>query len=193
MTSTHDGPSHPQGSGGPWPSLGPEWLPGPGGLPYRRAARVLLVDEHDRVLLVRGHDVDQPERSWWFTVGGGLEPGESTRQGAVREVFEETGLRLDPDALLGPVLTREAIFDFAAQRCRQDEEIFLARVPGDTVLATGGWTELEASVLDEMRWWSLAELAEVRIEVFPAGLPELVRPLLSGWDGVTRHLGLQHD
>nr|WP_247601908.1 NUDIX domain-containing protein [Cellulomonas denverensis] len=173
--------------------MGPEWLPGPGGLPFRTAARVLLLDEADRVLLVRGHDVDQPERSWWFTVGGGLEPQESPRDGAIREVREETGLTLDPSALVGPVLTRSAIFDFVAHRCRQDEEFFLARIPGDSVLASDGWTALEASVLDEMRWWDLDELAGVRIEVFPEGLPDLVRPLLRGWDGVTRHLGLQVD
>ncbi|MEV7971914.1 NUDIX domain-containing protein [Cellulomonas sp. NPDC089187] len=201
-TPSGSGPSHPSGSGGPVPSpgsaaspagLGPDWQPGPDGLPYRRAARVLLVDEADRLLLVRGHDIDQPERSWWFTVGGGLEPGESPRQGAVREVFEETGLVVDADALIGPVLTRSAIFDFVAQRCRQDEEVFLARIAGDAVLASDGWTELEVSVLDEMRWWSLDELADVRIEVFPEGLADLVRPLLTGWDGVTRHLGLQYD
>nr|WP_246260712.1 NUDIX domain-containing protein [Cellulomonas taurus] len=168
--------------------MGPDWLPGPDGLPFRTAARVLLLDEQDRVLLVRGHDVDQPERSWWFTVGGGLEPGESAREGAVREVFEETGLVLDPAGLIGPVWSRSAVFDFLLQRCRQDEEFFLARVDGAAELMRDGWTELEAAVLDEMRWWPVAELDAVQIEVFPAGLAALIRPLLTGWDGVTRQV-----
>lgn len=200
VNSTGTGPSLPVGNGGPVPSpgsdaqpatvpsLGPDWLPGPDGLPFRTAARVLLLDEQDRVLLVRGHDVDQPERSWWFTVGGGLEPGESAREGAVREVFEETGLVLDPAGLIGPVWSRSAIFDFLLQRCRQDEEFFLARVDGAAELMRDGWTELEAAVLDEMRWWPVAELDAVQIEVFPAGLAALIRPLLTGWDGVTRQV-----
>lgn len=170
-----------------------EWVPGPDGLPYRRAARVLLLDDADRLLLVRGHDVDQPERSWWFTVGGGMAPGEEPRDAAVREVREETGLLLDPGSLVGPVLTRSAIFDFASRTCRQDEEIFLARVRSGVRLGSDGWTALEADVLDELRWWALDELAQVRIEVYPEGLADLVRPLLGGWDGATRHLGLQHD
>jgi len=29
----------------------------------------------------------------------------------------------------------------------------------------------------------------VTIEVFPAGLADLLEPLLDGWDGRTRHLG----
>jgi 8-oxo-dGTP pyrophosphatase MutT (NUDIX family) len=173
-----------------------DWVLGDDGLRFRRAARVLLLDADDRLLLVRGHDVDQPERSWWFTVGGGIDPGEDALAAAVREVREETGLELDPATLVGPVLTRTGIFDFYAQRCRQEEEFFLVRVESalDTdAIARDGWTEVELDVLDELRWWHLDDLAAETREVFPEGLPDLVRPLLGGWDGVTRHLGDQHD
>lgn len=204
------GPSSLPGDGGPSPSgdrattataLGPDWVLGADGLRFRRAARVLLLDADDRLLLVRGHDADQPERSWWFTVGGGIDPGESSRDAAVREVREETGLVLDPGALVGPVLTRTGIFDFYAERCRQDEEFYLARVGAGLgadalhpdALARDGWTDVELDLLDELRWWHLDDLAAETREVFPEGLPDLVRPLLRGWDGTTRHLGPQHD
>ena len=176
-------------------SLGPDWVLGDGGLYFRRGARVLLLDDADRILLARGHDVDQPERSWWFTIGGGVDPGESDVDAALREVHEETGLRLDPGALVGPVYTRSAIFDFYRQHCRQDEVLFLARVAGadrDGGLSRAGWTDVELDVVDEMRWWTLDDLRGVQIEVFPEGLPDLVAPLLHGWDGVTRHLGTGH-
>lgn len=175
--------------------LGPDWQPGPDGLPYRRAARVILLDEADRVLLVRGHDVDQPSRTWWFTVGGGIDTGETSREAAVRELREETGIALWADDLVGPVYTRSALFDFFARLCRQDEELFLARVRSSdlTPLTHEAWTDLEADVLDELRWWSVDELETVDIEMFPAGLPALVRSLLPGWDGITRHLGLARE
>lgn len=203
-----DGPSSLPGDGGPSPStsgtataLGPDWVLGEDGLRFRRAARVLLLDAADRLLLVRGHDADQPERSWWFTVGGGIDPGESSLDAAVRELREETGLVLDPGALVGPVLTRTGIFDFYAERCRQDEEFYLARVDAalgadalhPDALARDGWTEVELDLLDELRWWHLDDLAAEAREVFPEGLADLVRPLLQGWDGVTRHLGPQLD
>ncbi len=214
MTSTHpsDGPSVPPGTGGPSPSrhetvgvappattagaLGPDWVLGEDGLRFRRAARVILLDADDRLLLVRGHDADQPERSWWFTVGGGIDPGEGSRAAALREVREETGLVLDADALVGPVLTRSAVFDFYAEHCRQDEDFYLARVAVPAAvedLARDGWTTVEVDLLDELRWWELDDLDHESREVFPPGLPDLVRGLLDGWDGRTRHLGLQRD
>ncbi|WP_240675181.1 NUDIX hydrolase [Cellulomonas endophytica] len=164
---------------------------GPDGVLRRRAARVLLLDADDRLLLLRGHDVDQLERSWWFTVGGGLDPGEDSRSAAARELLEETGFVVAPEDLVGPVLTRSAVFDFAASHLRQDEEFYLARVEAHGEgLSRAGWTAMEHDVLDEVRWWHLDDLARVEIEVFPVDLVALVRPLLAGWDGVTRHLGL---
>ena len=47
----------------------------------RQAARVLLLDRAGRVLLFKGHDPARPELgSWWFTVGGGVDEGETVRQ-----------------------------------------------------------------------------------------------------------------
>lgn len=169
--------------------LSEEWQPGPDGVPFRRAARVLLFDDVDRLLVVRGHDVDQPERSWWFTVGGGIAPGETAAEAAVRELREETGIALEPEDLVGPVFTRSAIFDFRARHVRQDEEIFLARTSQDAVLDTSGWEAAELEFMDEVRWFPLDELAAVPIEVFPEGLVDLARSVLDGWDGVTRDLG----
>ena len=173
--------------------LGPDWVPGADGIPCRAAARVVVLDARDRVLLVRGHDAGAPERSWWVSVGGGIAAGETAREAAVRELFEETGVRADPADLAGPVLRRSSIFDFARVTCRQDEEFFLLRLDhADDAVGTAareGWTELEADVLDELRWWApddLAAHAATGAEVFPIGLAAMLGEWLRGWDGVTR-------
>ena len=54
----------------------------------RRSARVLVIDPDGCVLLLRGFDPARPERGdWWFTPGGGVDPGES------RELYRHLKLR----------------------------------------------------------------------------------------------------
>lgn len=59
----------------------------------RPAARILLLDEADRVLLFRFDPSDRPP--FWCTPGGAVDPGESYEQAARRELREETWLDLD--------------------------------------------------------------------------------------------------
>lgn len=168
--------------------LGPDWVLGSDGRWERQGARVLLLDERDRLLMARGHDADRPERSWWFTVGGGIDDGETPREAAARELFEETGIRLEPSDLVGPVLQRAAVFDFWAMPVRQDEVFFLARVGDVPALVVDGWTDVERDFMDELRWWDLDALEAQELEMFPARLVEVVRGLVGGWDGVLRTL-----
>lgn len=140
----------------------------------RRAARVLLVDGRGRVLLFRGGDPAAPERgTWWITPGGGLDPGETHVAGAVREVFEETGLRLVPEQLGEPVLHREIAFSFAGTDYAQAEQFFLARVDAYEV-DTAGFTPLEVASVVEHRWWRRCDLRDTTDVVYPEGLPDLL-------------------
>ncbi|WP_407691660.1 NUDIX domain-containing protein [Pseudonocardia thermophila] len=52
---------------------------------------MLLLDSSGRLLLFRAFDPADPANTWWYTVGGAVEPGEALRSAAVREVREETG------------------------------------------------------------------------------------------------------
>ncbi|MEO3939250.1 NUDIX domain-containing protein [Dermatophilaceae bacterium Soc4.6] len=54
-----------------------------------QAVKVLLLDESDRLLLLRGSEHGQ--RQFWFPVGGGVEAGEEPGAACLREIAEETG------------------------------------------------------------------------------------------------------
>ncbi len=147
--------------------------------PIQRAgARVLLVDGRERVLLFRGVDPGRPEVSpYWFTVGGGLEPGESSMDGALRETREETGLRLSAGDLVGPVWHEVAEFPFEGRTYRQPQDFFLARVESWPV-DTSAFEEPELRSIDRHRWWSVSELERTDEAYYPAELPTLLRSLL---------------
>jgi 8-oxo-dGTP pyrophosphatase MutT (NUDIX family) len=144
-------------------------------------------------LLIRGHEADKPDRAWWFTVGGGIDAGETPLEAALRELHEETGLVLGPDDLVGPVMTRSGLFHFFAESVRQDEVFYLARVPTGTMPAVTAWTDLEVSLLEAIEWLSPTALREQSLEYFPAELPAAMERLASGWDGTVVHLGEQND
>ncbi len=143
----------------------------------RRAARVLLVDEADRVLLFRGSDPARPGHRYWFTPGGGLDPDESSVAGAARELAEETGLRISPAELGEPVWSDVTEFPFDGVWYRQEQEFFLARIPQWEV-DTAGFNEGERGSIDGWRWWGLAELAATTERYYPAELPALLAQLL---------------
>jgi len=142
----------------------------------RRAARVLVVDAAGRVLMLRGFDPENPEVRYWFTVGGGLEPRETLAQAAVRELAEETGLRVDPAALGEPVWNDVAEFPFDGRRYRQEQAWYLVRV--DSWEADrSGFDEIERATVDRMTWWEPGDFQTATEPYYPPDLPALLHRL----------------
>ncbi len=160
----------------------------PGPVIDRVGARVLVVDAAERVLLLHGRDpADLGAGSWWFTPGGGVDPGETVAQAARRELAEETGLVV-PD-VGRPVWVRTAEFGFLGRQYRQRETFFLLRVQTHLV-ETAGWTQIERDSVDTYRWWSPEELATTEEVVHPRTLAvELHRLLAEGVPDRPRDVG----
>lgn len=158
----------------------------------RRAARVLLVAGRS-VLLLQGIDPARPERgSWWMTPGGGVGDGETAAAAAAREVFEETGLRLDAEQLGPVVATRLAEFGFDGRQFRQKESFFAARVASFTPSAAA-WEDYEHRIMQGHRWWAVDELRGTDERYYPRELPDLVDAVLAGTITSPLHLAFDHE
>jgi ADP-ribose pyrophosphatase YjhB (NUDIX family) len=136
----------------------------------REAARAVVLDPGDRVMLLRYDE----NSGFWATPGGALEPGETHRQAVIRELREELGVR---HVDLGPHLaTRAKDHQVAGRDVRQAEQYYLARVRPENVHPQSA---ASPDNIQEWRWWSLAELTATSQTVYPAELTELVRGIIA--------------
>ena len=144
----------------------------------RRAVRALLVDECDRVLLLRWER--RLGSSFWVTPGGGVEAGETGRQALLRELREEAGLT-DPRPGRRLWRTEFVTPEFAHDGgwLRQQDDVYLVRTRAEAVSVPN----LVAERVMGHRWWTLDELDRSDDLFGPLDLPARVRAALSRASG----------
>ncbi|THV26682.1 NUDIX domain-containing protein [Glycomyces paridis] len=141
----------------------------------RRCARVIVVDEHDRVLLLHSSGFVTPESEFFVSVGGGIDPGETAAEAAARELFEETGLRVEPDALVGPIGHTVGTWWLG----HEDHVFFLLRTNRFEVRFD--WLEAcEIGELTGSAWLTVDELRAVDAGVFPVPIADLAERVVGG-------------
>lgn len=148
----------------------------------RNVVRVVVQDASGDVLLLRAQDRTEPELGmWWELPGGGLDPGETYVETAIRELDEETGIQLVA-AQVGPATwRRDASFRYRGRRHLQHEVVALVRI--DAVapqLDVSGRLDYEAEDYPDFRWWPVAELTSSGERFYPGRLPALLPRLLAG-------------
>lgn len=146
----------------------------------REVARILIRNRREELLLLR-YDADyavsseRPQlRHYWVPPGGARAERESFEEAALRELREETGLRLE--GVVHHVWDRVTRFPSRGTVVEQHEKYFFAAEPvaGGRV-STHGTEEL----ISGHRWWPLPELLSSDEVFFPRRLPELFEDLLA--------------
>ena len=136
--------------------------------------KLLLVDEEERLLLIHSRDPVSGD-DCWYPVGGGLEPGETIQQAAIREASEETGLTELPAG--DPVWTRDHTYTYIGRDIQVHEDWLLHRVTNFSP-APAALTDYESSSILGFHWWSIAELKTTTETVFPPRLGQRLSTLL---------------
>jgi 8-oxo-dGTP pyrophosphatase MutT (NUDIX family) len=150
----------------------------------RTSVRVILVDGNGSILLIDTHDPVMPEVGhWWELPGGGMEPGETVTQTAIREIAEETGLVLTPAMVEPTIWTRSVTYVRRLVRTLQHEHVVVARLEALTpAVSSDGRVPGERDELGAARWWTVSDIvaAAGATRFFPASLPTHLPDVLRG-------------
>lgn len=133
-----------------WPGI---WLI----MRFSRRSRVIILTPDGKVLLVKGWLA----AGQWFLPGGGIHRGESAEQGALREVFEETGIQLGVKDLQKVAEGRMSDHGLSFQSI-----VFVARLPHQPEL------RLQKYEVSNLAWTPLDELHD---------LSPLTKKLIDQW------------
>jgi 8-oxo-dGTP pyrophosphatase MutT (NUDIX family) len=152
-----------------------------GGFAMRRrpSARLLIIDAQQRILLFRFVFRQGPlaGQDYWATPGGGVENQETFEQAAVRELHEETGIRIEH--VEAHVAEREFVLQLPdGEHVMAQERFFLIAVDNDS-LSRDGWTAQEVEIMADHKWWTRDELARTEATVWPRDLLEMTAAALS--------------
>lgn len=141
----------------------------------RLAVRVLLADQAGRVLLLES--VLPDGLTLWVPPGGGIEENETPEEAVLREVEEETGIRLNEPGSC--VWLRRTTF-FGQD---QGEQFFFTHVDGSPVV---NWESnpdaAELATLRSVRWWTPDKIqrAATGLTFVPREPGIMILPLLAG-------------
>jgi 8-oxo-dGTP pyrophosphatase MutT (NUDIX family) len=138
---------------------------------HRDGARV-VVRAGNRFLLIHDSDRTVPGSEFWITPGGGVDPGETTLDAAIREVWEETGLRITADQLIGPVATGTVIHGFGNRILVQHETFYHLSVDQEFTPHPGELTDGEKLSVTGAAWFERDDLST--LTAWPTVLPAVL-------------------
>ena len=130
----------------------------------RDAVRLVVRDSEDRILLFHTHEITLPELGvWWELPGGGIDEGETYLDAAVRELREETGIRVTAAQVGRPSWRRTASFRHRELRHLQHEVVVEVRLDGPgAAVDEGERLDYEKEDYFGFRWWSVGEIVAAR-------------------------------
>jgi 8-oxo-dGTP pyrophosphatase MutT (NUDIX family) len=151
----------------------------------RNAVKVVLLNDSDELLLMCMDDPtirslgEKYGGPFWTLIGGAIEPNESVREAAAREIFEETGLTAS-DVEIGPhVWTGEMDLVLYDRPTHIRQEFLVARAKTEQV-SLAHLVGREKDVVRRLEWFSLDRIINGGERIYPVRLADYLPDALAG-------------
>ena len=138
----------------------------------------------DEIVLVRIGDpriVDVNGKcngSFWNLVGGALEDGETPKETALREIYEEIGIKPNKIKFGPKVWHGEVVLQMAGNETLIDQKFFVASTTIENLDLTH-LTEDEKGRVKTAKWFSLDDVKNSKETIHPKKLAEYLEPIWS--------------
>ena len=144
----------------------------------RLSARLLILDEADRILLFRFVYKRGPlaGQDFWGTPGGGVEDGETWSRRPCASWSRKPACGGRVSVQRSPAARSRCSCPTASMSCRTSATSWSGSA--DNALSRDDWTDLEREVMVEHRWWSLEDLSRTEATVWPENLREMIEAAL---------------
>jgi 8-oxo-dGTP pyrophosphatase MutT (NUDIX family) len=153
--------------------------------PTRNSVKVLLLNDKNELLLMCAEDPatttvgGEYHGRFWFPIGGEVESGESIQEAALREIYEETGIK-EEEVELGPIVWYGEFDLVLGGTLTHLKQIFIVAKTKKTNIALSKPTEWEKTVVKKIAWFSYEEIKNSDEVIYPVLLSEYLPDILLG-------------